>query len=77
MTDLIAKLDAHDAARNGAETTTTDLAFYLAIADEALRRLQAPAEEPLSEIIAELDQADLMPADVRDEVEAAWATWDK
>lgn len=81
MNDLLAKLDQHEATRAGAPTGTADLAFYLEIAEEALRRLQAgrvtPIEdEPLGEIIAELDQVDAIPADVAAEVKAMWETWE-
>ena len=69
--DLLARLDNAARARGDRPMSREDWDLLDQIEREADRRFH-----PLSEILEELDQADLMPAAVRDEVEATWAAWD-
>lgn len=78
LMELIAEFDAHEAERAGKALTNADYAFYERIASLAfdalgqrLTPVQAPVPPP-----EELDLLDLIPAAVREEVEAVWARWD-
>lgn len=78
LTELIAEFDAHEAERAGRPLTNKDCAFYERIASlafEALGQRLTPVQEPVQEP-EELDLLDLIPAAVREEVEAVWARWD-
>lgn len=69
--DLLARLDNAARARGNRPMSREDWDLLDQVLNEAEHRLH-----PLNEILEELDQADRMPADVRDEVEAVWAKWD-
>lgn len=69
--DLLVRLDNAARARGDRPMTKKDWDLIDQALNEADRRLH-----PLSEIIAELDQADRMPADVAADVEAAWSAWE-